>query len=845
MAYTGKGGAVSDLVLLDNISEDGIVDCLGNHHSHREIYTYIGPVLISVNPYQTINGLYGDKKIKKFVLKKEYDNNPHVYAIAERAYRTMVNDLSNECVVITGESGSGKTEASKKVMEYIAAMNTSNSKSAEVKRVKNQLLKSNPLLESFGNAKTVRNDNSSRFGKYMEILFLVGDPAGGQITTYLLEKSRVVGQLQMERNFHIFYELLNDRSLCSRYGLQPSGGFNYISDPSASSVQSVDDVGNWSDTKSAMKYIGIEDQEQDAIMSLIAFLLHLGNVDFKGSKANITDFNSLQSAANLLQVSDKQLQMAVTHRTVKSGIEQIQTPLNENDARNARDSMAKSVYSKLFEYIVFRANEAIACDKYSTSIGVLDIYGFEILGVNGFEQLCINYTNEKLHQLFIQLTLKAEQEEYRREGIQWQEVRYYNNEHICKMIEAKRGSLFDLLNEESLFPKGNDSSLFNKMKGRLKKSEFVVPPRGSKNEFQILHYAGAVTYSANGFVETNKDKLYPDIVQCVTASQNPIAQQLFNGHELNRKSVKVFKRAPTTCTQYRDNVQLLMTDLSRCNQHYIRCIKPNEHKAASQFDFDLVKTQAKYLGLLENVKVRRAGYAFRMSYDRFASKYKCVLPDSQLQGYNPDAKAVTETILRAYVKGNRAYEFGRTKIFIKDAKSILGIEEKRKNFLETARNFLPPEESGLIFADKVLGVDEKFVKKNLTFCVGGQGFYWYSPDGAVAQFFPMEKIEYIGFNDVQGWMTIHTSYPSKVENETVHLTYLSENIYGANVTNFVEVMHSMGYNQIDARNAGNIPFDATDMNEYKNLVKNIAKGEKPTVQRGKAPQASGCQCVVS
>lgn len=844
MAYTGKGGAVNDLVLLSDITENAIVEALRNHHSYKEIYTYIGPVLISVNPYQNINGMYGPSKIKKFVLKKEYENNPHVYAIAERAYRSMVNDLQNECVVITGESGSGKTEASKKVMEYIAAMNANNTKSKEVQRVKDQLLKSNPLLESFGNAKTVRNDNSSRFGKYMEILFLVGDPAGGQITTYLLEKSRVVGQLPGERNFHIFYELLSDKSMCNRYGLG-NQQYGFISDPSANNVQAVDDEYNWKLTKDAMNYIGIDGNEQDMIFSLIAFLLQLGNCDFKGAKAQIIDQNAATHAAELLQVNPDQLRMALTHRTVKSGIEQITTPLNAEGAKNARDSMAKSVYNKIFDYIVWRANGAITCEKFSTSIGVLDIYGFEILGVNGFEQLCINYTNEKLHQLFIQLTLKAEQEEYRKEGIQWQQVQYHNNENICRMIEAKRGSFFDLLNEESLFPRGNDTSLFNKLKSRLNKREFVVPARARPNEFQIMHYAGAVTYSANGFVETNKDKLFPDIVKCVTASQNPIAQQLFAGHQANRASLKVYKKPPTTCTQYRDNVQLLMSDLAKCNQHYIRCIKPNEYKAASQFDDDLVRTQCRYLGLLENVKVRRAGYAFRMSYDRFASKYKCVLPDAQVRQYNPDARAVTQMILSANVKGQQQYEFGKSKVFIKEAKAILSMEEKRKNFLEQARNFLPPEETGLIFADKVVGVNEKFVKQNLTFCVGGQGFYWYNSDGAVAQFFPMEKIEFLGVNDAQGWMTVHMSYPSKIEGEKVHLTYLSENIYGANVKSFVDVMHSMGYTQFDARPSGAVPHDAQDLEAYKQLVKNIAKGEKPTVQRGKAPvDGAGC-CTIA
>lgn len=830
----GKSGAVNDLVLLDEITEDKILETLRKHHSSREIYTYIGPVLISVNPYVDIGGLYGAAKIKKYVGKKDYQNAPHVYAVAERAYRSMVTNLSNECVVITGESGSGKTEASKTVMEYVAAMS---SKSKKVQKVKEQLLESNPVLESFGNAKTVRNDNSSRFGKYMEILFLVGDPAGGQITVYLLEKNRVVFQQEGERNFHIFYEILGDKSLRSHLGLGSVGDYRYLTDPGSAKVRSIDDKENFKDTKAAMEWVGIRKSEIDEIFQLIGGILVLGNIEFKGSdKAKIERNGALEQAAELLGLKVQTLGNALTKKTVKG----IKTPLSLDQAKYARDSLAKSVYSKIFDWIVKRANDTISSDKFSTSIGVLDIYGFEILGVNGFEQLCINFTNEKLHQLFIELTIKAEQEEYRKEGIAWQKVQYKNNKPICDLIE-KRGKIYSLIDEESLL-NGTDQSLYNKMTRNLREKEFEKPNHKqgnrttSESQFMIHHYAGRVTYDTQGMIERNKDTLFPDIVQGMNTSSNSVGSSLFESHAFAQTNkFGVNKRAKTTCVQYKEQVNKLMADLSKCNQHYIRCIKPNDEKRAGIFQDDLVRDQVRYLGLLEGTIVRRAGYAFRMTYDAFASKYKCVI--SGHGEYEPSSQAATQRILKS--AGVSGYELGKTKLFIKEPKTIFQIEDKRRAFLDSASLMLPEEDEGLVYADKVFGLNDKYVRSPLIFAVGARGFYWYNKDGSVAQFFPHEKIELLGYNKAEGWMTVHSSYTGKHEDDPmVQLTYLTENIYTDEVMTFVEVLHSMGFD-VQASKSSSYPIDAKDPQEYKKTVKLIGKGAKRTVARGPGAVAQG------
>ena len=477
-------------MLLDSISTDSIVATISKRFLAQEIYTYIGPVLISVNPFEQINGLYSSSVIKKYQGKNEHQNQPHVYAIAERAYRRMVQDLSHECVIISGESGSGKTEASKKVMEYIAAASRH---SADVNRVKEQLLESNPFLEAFGNAKTLRNDNSSRFGKYMEIQFDVMDPVGGSISTFLLEKSRVVERQQNERNFHIFYQLLEGSSPEEKKELKLGSreDYVYLRNSNCYTVQGINDVQEYADTVRAMNVIGISQENQTQIFQLISAILHVGNIEFKdsksagGKKCQVTTPDSLDAAAALLGLTAANLATQLTHKTIRANNDTVVSPLNASDATYARDSVAKNVYGKLFNWLIATANQSIYSQFYSNVIGVLDIYGFEIFGVNSLEQLFINYVNESLQQLFVDLTLKAEQDEYRKEGIAWEEVKHFNNLPICKLISARSG-IFDILNEECVFPEGTDASLFAKLARVLGGKNDFVAGKGQGSSLQSV-----------------------------------------------------------------------------------------------------------------------------------------------------------------------------------------------------------------------------------------------------------------------------------------------------------------------------------------------------------------------
>jgi len=700
------------------------------------------------------------------------------------------------------------------------------------------LLETNPLLESIGNAKTRRNDNSSRFGKYFEILFLYNDPAGGKISQFLLEKNRVTSQQPGERNFHIFYQMLTNSGLRSNLGLsKDSLDYKYLCDPSASQVKSIDDAQDFADTCKAMEWVGMTPDDQSCIFGILGAILHLGNVDFSSKSADRCTVNNTQAlgqAADLLGVSRDALQEALTHKTVKSGIESVITGLNKSMAEFARDSLAKSLYGKVFEWIVKRANKTIHCEQHTTSIGVLDIYGFEILGVNGFEQLCINHTNERLHQLFIELTLKGEQEEYRKEGISWTKVDFYNNQPICEMIE-KRGGIYSLIDEESIFPKATDETLMTKMSSNIRNKEFRTVSRQNSKQFEIKHYAGLVTYETTGMLESNKDTLFADLVHVTNASRNSVAASLFKDHPAANKGQKTNKRPPTTCMQYKSQVNSLIDTLKSCSQHYIRCIKPNDVKRAGIFEQKMSLEQVRYLGLLENVKVRRAGYAFRMDFASFVAKYKCTM-GSDMPSWEPNAKKGTEKILRSF--GAKDFEIGKTKIFIKNAKTILGLEDKRKAFMDMAASFLPPEE-GLVFTDKCFAFNSKQVTSPSIFVVGGAGFYWFSVQGTMEHFIPFSKADLLGYNGEAGWMTVHSSYPNKLEEEgDVQVTFLSENLYASEIENFLEVLKNMGHD-LQCSKITSYPMDAKDGEAYKANFKRIRKDGLPQLTNAPTP-TNGC-----
>lgn len=419
-----KQSGVDDMVLLSKITEDAIVENLKKRYMDDYIFTYIGPVLISVNPFKQMP-YFTDREVELYQGAAQYENPPHIYALTDNMYRNMMIDGENQCVIISGESGAGKTVAAKYIMGYISKVSGGGSK---VQHVKDIILQSNPLLEAFGNAKTVRNNNSSRFGKYFEIQFSRGgEPDGGKISNFLLEKSRVVSQNENERNFHIYYQLIEGTNAQQKEGLgiMTPDYYYYLNQSGTYKVDGTNDSKDFNETMEAMQVVGIPGDIQAQVLQIIAGILHLGNISFieAGNYGQVESTDLLAFPAYLLGIDHSRLQDKLTSRKMDSKwggkSESINVTLNQEQATYTRDALAKALYARLFDYLVESINKAIQKPHEEFSVGVLDIYGFEIFQRNGFEQFCINFVNEKLQQIFIELTLKAEQEEYVQEGIKW------------------------------------------------------------------------------------------------------------------------------------------------------------------------------------------------------------------------------------------------------------------------------------------------------------------------------------------------------------------------------------------------------------------------------------------
>uniref|UniRef100_A0A8C0XB77 Unconventional myosin-Ib n=1 Tax=Castor canadensis TaxID=51338 RepID=A0A8C0XB77_CASCN len=622
---------VGDMVLLEPLNEETFINNLKKRFDHNEIYTYIGSVVISVNPYRSLS-IYSPEKVEDYRNRNFYELSPHIFALSDEAYRSLRDQDKDQCILITGESGAGKTEASKLVMSYVAAVC---GKGAEVNQVKEQLLQSNPVLEAFGNAKTVRNDNSSRFGKYMDIEFdFKGDPLGGVISNYLLEKSRVVKQPRGERNFHVFYQLLSGASeeLLHKLKLERDfSRYNYLSLDSAK-VNGVDDAASFRTVRNAMQIVGFMDHEAESVLEVVSTVLKLGNIEFKPEsrvngldESKIKDKNELKEICELTGIDQSVLERAFSFRTVEAKQEKVSTTLNVAQAYYARDALAKNLYSRLFSWLVNRINESIKAQAKVRKkvMGVLDIYGFEIFEDNSFEQFIINYCNEKLQQIFIELTLKEEQEEYIREDIEWTHIDYFNNAIICDLIEN-------------------------------------------------------VLYQVEGFVDKNNDLLYRDLSQAMWKASHVLIKSLFP--EGNPAKVNL-KRPPTAGSQFKASVATLMKNLQTKNPNYIRCIKPNDKKAAHIFSESLVCHQIRYLGLMENVRVRRAGYAFRQAYEPCLERYKMLCKQTWPHWKGP-ARSGVEVLFNELEIPEEEYAFGRSKIFIRNPRTLFKLEDLRKQRLE-------------------------------------------------------------------------------------------------------------------------------------------------------------------
>ncbi|CAB4474879.1 hypothetical protein RhiirA5_351135 [Rhizophagus irregularis] len=687
--FKKKQVGIADMTMLSKVNNEAINENLKKRFENAEIYTYIGHVLISVNPFKDL-GIYTDEILRSYTGKNRLEMPPHVYAVAESSYYHMNSYKENQCIIISGESGAGKTEAAKRIMQYIATV--SGGATSSIKEIKDMVLATNPLLESFGCAKTLRNNNSSRHGKYLEIQFNSnGEPVGAIITNYLLEKGRVVGQIENERNFHIFYQFTKAASseYQEQFGIQGPESYLYTSKSDCLDVDGIDDVEDFEETLKAMEVIGLQKHEQDDIFRMLAIILWLGNVLFdEGDDGNsvINDENVTNYIGHLMDVDSAALNKVLTSRTIETTRggrrgSVYDVPLNPVQASAVRDALAKAIYNNLFEWIVERVNKALRSRSQSSYvIGVLDIYGFEIFEENSFEQLCINYVNEKLQQIFIELTLKAEQEEYVNEKIKWTPIDFFNNKVVCDLIEEKRPpGLFAAMNDACATAHADPEAADNSFVQRLGflSSNPHFESRGSK--FLVKHYAGDVLYSIPGMTDKNKDQLVKDILELVASSDNKFLSALFP----NRVDKDSKKRPPTASDKIKASANELVKKLMQSQPSYIRTIKPNQNKSPSEYDSKMVLHQIKYLGLNENIRVRRAGFAYRQTFDKFIERFYLLSKKTSYAGdyiWKGDQKSGTQTILKDCGIAAEEWQMGVTKAFIRHPETIWALEHLRDRY---------------------------------------------------------------------------------------------------------------------------------------------------------------------
>ncbi|KZC05600.1 Unconventional myosin-XV [Dufourea novaeangliae] len=680
----GQNG-VEDMIQLSDLNEASLLWNLKIRYDKELIYTYTGSILVAVNPYKMFD-IYGLDQVKLYEGRILGTLPPHLFAVGSSAYSqvTAANNASaNQVVVISGESGSGKTESTKLVMQYLAAVNR-----APNNLVTEQILEATPLLESFGNAKTPRNDNSSRFGKYLEVYFRDGVIVGGRITQYLLEKSRIVTQASEERNYHVFYELLAglDQQLRDKYGLLTPDKYFYLNQGGNCEIDGKSDVQDFKALLSAMQVLGFTSEEQDTIFKILASVLHLGNVYFHRKQmrhgqegVEVGSDAEIRWAAHLLQVNSDGIIRALTTKTTEARNERVFTALNIDQALDARDAFAKALYSSLFSWLVARVNHIVyKGTKQTAAISILDIFGFENFTENSLEQLCINYANENLQFYFNKHIFKLEQQEYVKEKIDWTTINYTDNLPVIHLIAKKPVGILHLLDDESNFPKATDLSFLEKCHYNHALSELYSRPRMNSAEFAIKHYAGQVWYNVEGFLDKNRDTLRPDVVELLISSKISMVSKMFQHvrttHEANKtmnkpngRFVTMKPRTPTVSARFHDSLQQLLDSMSQCNPWFVRCIKPNTEKAPMKFDMPCVLEQLRYTGMLETIRIRKTGYPVRLVFGHFVDRYR-YLVSTHLPRGAPNKELCRIILDKAAPKEAQSqYQLGLTRVFLRES----------------------------------------------------------------------------------------------------------------------------------------------------------------------------------
>ncbi|KAL8548030.1 hypothetical protein ACS0TY_007361 [Phlomoides rotata] len=681
-------GGVDDMTKLSYLHEPGVLQNLAARYQLNEIYTYTGGILIAINPFQRLPHLYDLHMMEQYKGAPFGELSPHVFAIADIAFRAMINEGKSNSILVSGESGAGKTETTKMLMRYLAYLG--GRKGTEGRTVEQQVLESNPVLEAFGNAKTVRNNNSSRFGKFVEIQFDKHRRiSGAAIRTYLLERSRVCQISDPERNYHCFYLLCAaPQEEIEKYKLGHPKTFRYLNQSNCYELVGISDAHDYLATRRAMDIVGISQKEQDAIFRVVAAVLHLGNVEFaKGKEIDssvLKDDKSkfhLKTVAELLMCDLTGLEDALLKRVMVTPEEVIKRSLDPDGALVSRDGLAKTLYSRLFDWLVDKINNSIGQDPNSKClIGVLDIYGFESFKTNSFEQFCINFTNEKLQQHFNQHVFKMEQEEYTKEEIDWSYIEFVDNQDVLDLIEKKPGGIIALLDEACMFPKSTHETFAQKLYQTFSKHKRFIKPKLSRTDFTIAHYAGEVLYQSDQFLDKNKDYVVPEHQDLLSASKCSFVAGLFPPilEETNKSSNKSSKFS-SIGSRFKLQLQQLMETLNSTEPHYIRCVKPNNLLKPAIFENVNIMQQLRCGGVLEAIRISCAGYPTRKTFYEFLHRFGILAPEV-LEG-NLDEKTACTKILEKM--GMTGAQTGKTKVFLR-AGQMADLDARRALILSTA-----------------------------------------------------------------------------------------------------------------------------------------------------------------
>ncbi|XP_061419641.1 LOW QUALITY PROTEIN: unconventional myosin-X-like [Lethenteron reissneri] len=685
---------VEDMSSLAELHEGAILHNLHLRYRHKLIYTYIGSILAAVNPYETISGLYGAASVEAYRRHRLGELPPHLYAIAGECYRGLWRHGDSQCVLISGESGAGKTESTKIILDFLSAASQASAKSSRLDsstHVERAVLHSSPIMEAFGNARTVHNHNSSRFGRFVQLNFCQqGTIRGGRILHYLLEKNRVVRQNPGERNFHIFYAVTRGACPALREELHISSpeSYHYLKQSSSALDDPSADRSLYTDVMAAMEAMCFSAEERREVLRLLSAVLLVGNIEFAtAGGAQVSSSGALCRAAELLGVDEEPLAEALTQRSMTLRGEEISTPLTIAQAADSRDSLAMSLYERCFSWIVRRINARVHGARPFHSIGILDIFGFENFEVNRFEQFNINYANEKLQEYFNTHIFSLEQLEYNREGIAWEDINWTDNSECLDLVEKKLG-LLALVNEESRFPKGTDATLLAKLHGEHASNSFYVKPRVADHQFGIKHYAGEVLYTVEGFLEKNRDTFREDILNLVLDSRMDFVFELFesessSGRAAPEESLKLNSRhrKPTVCLQFKDSLHALMSSLSSSNPYFVRCIKPNGDKMSARFEPTLVLNQLRYSGMLHTVRIRRSGFPVRRRFLDFTGRYAALCRPMSLPD---DERARCEGLLATFDPTRTLWQLGKTKVFLRESLELRLETERDAAFTRAA-----------------------------------------------------------------------------------------------------------------------------------------------------------------